>query len=303
MENALAPPPHRSYLISELLDEFATYQENERRSSDTIGGYGRRLRLFRDFMGNASVRDVTTADIRSFLSHRRKVASYNTSIGYHTALKSFFSWLVDVERLLESNPAYRAIKFKRPCYPPRKFINSVDDIEKLFAACQNSRERVIIGLGLMAGLRAIEIHRLRLADIEAGKLTIRGKGNEREPVKFRAVPLDPALGELIEAYRAEYRPKDRLIGFVRNHIVDVVTAIGKRAGVKVSSHILRHTFATWALRGSDIESVRLLLGHSDIRTTQIYVHSDPYHLKGAVAALPYKGVFASAGGTMTGVMT
>lgn len=263
-------------MAKDLLTEYVDYMVSLERSADTIGNFRRRIRRFARFV-QKPVEDITSEDVKRFLDDCRLTASHNTIVSYHTALKSFFRWVAEEKGFRADNPA-AAIKLRKPVYPPRHFLASLDDVGRMLAAGRNLKERVIISLGL-AGLRAIEISRLLVEDIQGDYAIVRGKGNPRQPIKYRLVPFDDYLAALIAEYMEEYKPTDRLIGVCRNHIVNLVIAAARRAGVKASSHILRHTFATHALRESDIVSVKDLLGHSDIRTTMIYLHSDPERLR------------------------
>lgn len=272
-------------MATDLLTQYIEYLESLERSADTIGNFRRRIRRFARYVGKP-VEDITTEDVKAFLAECRKTCTHNTIVSYHTAIKSFFRWVIEVKGLLADNPA-AAVKLRKPIYPPRNFLSSHDDIERMFAACRNLRERVLIGLGCVTGLRAIEISRLRVVDVKADYLIVQGKGSPGRPVKYRVVPFDANLGDLISEYLAAYSPVDRLIAICRNHIINVVTAIARRAGVKASSHILRHTFATHTLRVGDLQSTKDLLGHADIRTTQIYLHSDPERLRVVTDRLAY----------------
>lgn len=280
-------------MLNTMLSKYIQYLEKHEKSPDTIGGFSRRIRRFAKFCP-LPIEEITTEDIELFFDDCRTTMSHNTLVGYATALKSFFRWMVEVEHVLTENPV-ASIKLRKPVYPPRPFISCPTEIGKVLAGCLNLRDRVVVSLGLMAGLRAIEIYRLRLADVHAEHLVVSGKGGRNQPIKYRVVPLDPIVRDLIQKYIEGCQPEDRLIPVSRNHIVTLVTNICKRGGVKASSHVLRHTFATHTLRNSDLITVKELLGHADVRTTQIYVHSDPFYKQQAVSSLPYKQAFVLQG--------
>lgn len=135
-----------------------------------------------------------------------------------------------------------------------------------------------------SGLRVSELATLKLAEInlEDGFLFCRGKGG-----KERIVPLGRSAGDAVKRYLAGARPRFDSGGreelfltrrggpFTRQGIWKLLRQHAGRAGLasKISPHVLRHSFATHMLeRGADLRSVQLMLGHSQITTTQIYTH-------------------------------
>jgi integrase/recombinase XerD len=135
-----------------------------------------------------------------------------------------------------------------------------------------------------SGLRVSELASLKLAEVnrDDGFLVCRGKGG-----KERIVPLGRSACEAIKSYLATARPLDdadsreelflsrRGRPFTRQGLWKLLRQHAAKAGLseKISPHVLRHTFATHLLeRGADLRSVQLMLGHSQITTTQIYTH-------------------------------
>lgn len=135
-----------------------------------------------------------------------------------------------------------------------------------------------------SGLRVSELISLKLAEVnlEDGFLVCRGKGG-----KERIVPLGRTACSAIKRYLAEVRPllvlgeRDELFlsrrgkPFTRQGFWKLLGQHARKAGLasRISPHILRHSFATHLLeRGADLRSVQLMLGHSQITTTQIYTH-------------------------------
>jgi integrase/recombinase XerD len=142
------------------------------------------------------------------------------------------------------------------------------------------------------GLRVSELASLRVADLnlEAGYVSTLGKGN-----KQRIVPVGKAALAAVEKYCAESR--HRLLGsrvspylfvsrrggrLTRQSVWLLLNRYGKLAGIRkpITPHLLRHSFATHMLaRGADLRSLQMMLGHSDISTTQIYTHVASARLK------------------------
>lgn len=153
------------------------------------------------------------------------------------------------------------------------------------------RDQAMITLLYATGIRVSELIHLELShiDTEIGVLRVRGKGD-----KERIVPFAPVAGELILKYLKEARPllkpKTEHLFIGQAHTAMSRQAFWKRlkeagtqAGIhpkKLSPHKLRHSFATHLLQaGINLRSLQVLLGHSDLSTTQIYTHVSTEHLK------------------------
>lgn len=253
-------------------------------SPDTLDHYRRELTPFVKWLEqdkpNCTPEDVTSSDIRRWIIHRRNSGiSSHTLHGNFRNPKIFWSWLVK-EELTEKNPFLKVDPPKRD--KVMKPDLSVEEVQRLFAACQGKnfrmvRDKALIGVLLDTGLRIHEAANLKVGDIEEDTLIIRGKGG-----KHRYVFLSPAvrisLRRYIRACPCELQPEDPLwVGhqgqFTANGLQQVVIEIGRRAGITpLGPHRLRRTFATWSLRnGCDIESLRRLMGHSSLTVLQGYL--------------------------------
>jgi integrase/recombinase XerD len=144
-----------------------------------------------------------------------------------------------------------------------------------------ARDEAMVELMYSSGLRVSELVRLRLGDmnLDAGYLRVSGKGD-----KERVVPAARHAIEAVRRYLDQLRP--RLLGrrnsdfafltargrpLTRQRFWQTLKALGRSAGVEISPHVLRHSFATHMLEGgADLRSLQEMLGHSDISTTQIY---------------------------------
>lgn len=192
-----------------------------------------------------------------------------------------------------SNPAVNLLppKLGRPL--PK--VLSERDVEALLAAPDTSaplglRDRAMIELLYATGLRVselvgLELHQLRL---DAGFLVAFGKGS-----KERVVPVGEEAEGWLERYLLEVRQRRargrhqaifinaRGDAMTRQGCWKILRGYGTGAGIRgLSPHVLRHSFATHLLEhGADLRAVQLLLGHSDISTTQIYTHIHQQRLK------------------------
>jgi len=211
-------------------------------------------------------------DYIHFLSVDRKLSC--SSINVATAGLRFF-----YRETLGRNDMALAIP---PRKNPKKLpeILSHDELKRLFASVGNQKHRAMLMAAYSGGLRISEVIHLRVKDIDSGRMAIRvesGKGG-----KDRYTILSQRLLVELRGYWREYRPKDLLFPSpVKDGPLDRATpdmifrAAKKKAGIakNVSFHSLRHTFATNLLEsGVDIRTIQILLGHSSITSTAIYLH-------------------------------
>lgn len=203
-----------------------------------------------------------------------------------SSLRSFYRFLI-LDGFLEINPAANLSSPKIWLNLPK--LLSIDEVEQLISEPdidkkKGKRDRAMLELLYATGLRVSELIRLRLKDInlEEGFLICRGKGG-----KERIVPLGRQAEQSIRNYLDSARPlllketTDLLFisswgrAFTRQGFWKMLKGYAQKAGLgkKISPHVLRHSFATHMLeRGADLRSVQLMLGHSQITTTQIYTH-------------------------------
>ena len=168
------------------------------------------------------------------------------------------------------------------------------DIRKIIDAASNLKQKAMLMATYSAGLRARETARLKIADIDSTRMMIRvdqGKGN-----KDRFTLLSQVTLETLREYWKEYRPKDWLfpkdanpLEHVTAETVSTAFLRSKRAAnlrKPATCHTLRHSFATHLLEaGVDLHTIQVLLGHSSIRTTTVYLHVSKKNLAKVVSPL------------------
>ncbi len=203
-----------------------------------------------------------------------------------SAVRSFYRYLL-LDGAIAADPAER-LSSPSVWQALPKFL-SVKEVESLLTAPdagepRGVRDRAMLEVLYGAGLRVSELVGLKPADIslDEGFLICRGKGG-----KERIVPLGTTACAAVRAYIGGARPlfDKRSAGplfltrrggaFTRQGFWKLLKGYALQAGVtaKISPHVLRHSFATHLLeRGADLRSVQLMLGHSQITTTQIYTH-------------------------------
>jgi integrase len=185
---------------------------------------------------------------------------------YHSIIKTFMAWY---GQELET-------KIRLPQTLPN-YVED-DDIEKLKAAMRSKRthkkviERnlLIIDLACKAGLRREEISNLMVRDIDLPRnyLVVRqGKG-----MKDRIIDLTPSLHAALEVYLKGKSPEERIFNLSPSTISGIIRWAAVKAGVDIHTHSLRHFFGQRLIDlGVDIETVRRLMGHSSLKTTQVYL--------------------------------
>lgn len=256
---------------------------------NTILSYSRDIGKFLDFVkaGKLVWSRVPEEALVRFI-HRESQAglSARSLARLISALRSYFRFLV-LSGFVKKDPSSQLTTPSTWLSLP-KFL-TVDEVESLLQAPDETRphglrDRAMLEVLYGSGLRVSELVSLKLAEVnlEEGFLVCRGKGG-----KERIVPLGRSACRAVGRYLAEVRPlvdpggRDDLFlsrrgkPFTRQGLWKLLRQHAREAGLapRISPHILRHSFATHLLeRGADLRSVQLMLGHSQITTTQIYTH-------------------------------
>lgn len=288
-----------------LVDGFISYIEAERRYSPlTVRNYRRDIADFLEFIGveaerfdpNAIARaDVEEWIVYLFEKRKLKAQSVNRSVA---TLRSFWKWMLGhghANRNIVSVISQAKTPSRLPVFVSESRMEDVvallrddiatDDFERL-------RDAVIVLLFYTAGLRLAELSNLKIGDISADYRTIRilGKGE-----KERIVPLIGRMGEILKKYFSQLSSQNICIDQKKALILSkkgepisvrtiqrIVDRKLKGAGIqgKTSPHTLRHTFATHLLNeGADLREIQELLGHSSLKATQVYTHTNIEKLK------------------------
>jgi len=238
-------------------------------SQKTIEAYTRVAKdLYRYY--KKPIRELSDEDIKVYLSAKQKAGLSSQTIAlYANAINFLFSEI------------YKQKDFQKIRHPKRSkklpIVLNREELKLLFNQTQNPKHRLLLELAYAAGLRVSEAVRLRARDIDLSEMTLvvrQGKGK-----KDRLTIISARLLPQIQTMMAGKKPADFLFASERGGHISEATAqkvfyaclrksgIGKPA----SFHSLRHSFATHLLEnGTDIRYVQELLGHANIRTTQIY---------------------------------
>ena len=258
-------------------------------AQNTILSYSRDIRKFLDFVKASKLvwnRVSEEALVRFIHGESKAGLSARSLARLISALRSFFKFLV-LSGFLKKDPSSQLTTPSTWLSLP-KFM-TVKEVEELLRTPdekkpQGLRDRAMLEVLYGSGLRVSELASLKLAEVnlEDGFLVCRGKGG-----KERIVPLGRSACGAVARYLAEVRPlvvsgeREELFlsrrgkAFTRQGLWKLLRQHARAAGLssKISPHILRHSFATHLLeRGADLRSVQLMLGHSQVTTTQIYTH-------------------------------
>ena len=282
-----------------IVDQFLNYLRYERnRSPRTVQLYEENLRGFEAYIrGLDDCLTLQTADadvVRGWMEHMMDKGMKATTVNLGlSAVRTFYRYALS-RNLVDHDPAY-GVKGPKKSKPLPQFVreSEMDRLldEKLSVdSYDNVRARTIIILFYETGIRLAELVGINDADLDfsAMQLKVTGKRN-----KQRLIPFGAELGEMLHCYMAlrdakvnrqspalfltakgERVSRSQVQRLVRDCLAEVTT-LKKR-----SPHVLRHSFATAMLNnGAGLESVKKLLGHESLETTEIYTHTTFEQLK------------------------
>lgn len=281
------------------IDAFLEYLSLEKKySHHTITAYKNDLISFRDYcvveFEDESIQSASYTQIRSWIVSLVDQEISNRSINRKvSSLKSFYKFLQKTKQI-DANPLanHKALKTSKEIQVPF----SVKEVNLAIAAIESDddtfeaqRDKLIVELFYSTGMRRAELINLKLGSVDtnSGVLKVLGKRN-----KERMIPLLPSVAKSIASY-LRYREEittqsDHLFLTSKGNkiyetlVYRVINSYFSKVSSKVkkSPHILRHSFATHLLNeGADLNSVKELLGHSSLASTQVYTHNSLDQIK------------------------
>jgi integrase/recombinase XerD len=281
---------------TELIDQFIDYYWlSTGASKNTLAAYRSDLKIFNKWLAGKSFISVNSKHIQDYFSDRQKnnIGS-STQARILTSLHSFYQYLL-ANQLIKKDPteqlSHPKLEKKLPV-----FLN-IKEVEKLLEAPSGSsligqRDRAMLELSYSCGLRVSELINLSYHNINLKEefIRIHGKGN-----KERVLPMGEIAIDYLMKYETNARPvllkngqsdsyflSNRGSAMSRQNFFYIIKAYANQAGIDkpLSPHSLRHAFATHLVqKGADLRSVQLMLGHSDISSTQLYTHIQNAQLK------------------------
>lgn len=285
--------------FSTILDLFVQYLVVERRlAENTVSSYHSDLSFFFAFAeahGVKSVSAVEAGHVQSFFQdcHHQGIGSRSNGRRL-AALRAFFRFAQE-RKFLTNNPLAHINTPKTGTTLPKAL--SLSEVEDLLRFQEKTgplalRNHAMLNLLYATGIRVSELVALPSngCNLSSCHVRILGKGR-----KERMVPFSETTREIIEEYLQRARPlllkgkpcnllfvTNRGSGMTRARFWQIIQQWAAAAGISknISPHMLRHSFATHLLAGgADLRAVQMMLGHSDISTTQIYTHVEASRLK------------------------
>lgn len=265
----------------------------------TVNAYVNDLLFFKEFLKTnfeqETLEDVNYSMIRSWIVFMVDNEMSNSSVNRKIAsLKAFYKFLLKIKQI-NSSPLLKHKSLKTPKilqipFSEKELDNVLNEI-KYPEGFDGVRDKLIIDLFYTTGIRRSELIGLKIQNVNTSTATIKVLGKRN---KERILPILPIISKQINLYLSERarleQVKDNEYFFLMLKGVKLNDSFVYRLinyyfsnvseKVKKSPHILRHTFATHMLNnGADLNSVKELLGHSSLASTQIYTHSSLSELK------------------------
>jgi integrase/recombinase XerD len=282
-----------------LIKDFKNFLKFEKNlTENTIKSYVLDVKKLIDFIEdnykNKKADDITNNDIKQFIYTQSKIIGTRSQSRLISSIKKFFHFL-EIEKTIEENPTdeleYPKIGLK---IPETLSTIEIDSLINYFKNSKNNslRNSTITEVLYSCGVRVSELINIKISDIffEDFLIKVNGKGN-----KERFVPMSKLSKNMIKDYISSERfniiPKKGYQDFLflnnrgqnltRVMIFTILNVAKKGLGFKkkISPHLLRHSFATHLIEnGADISSIQKMLGHTNITTTERYLHVSKKHL-------------------------
>jgi site-specific recombinase XerD len=284
-------------LFTEAIQQFRNHQMTIERSPQTIRGYKDNLNLFNRYLQNKYncpmyLEDITKQDVEGYLlflkvEKEQQPTSRKRVLG---SIRSFFNYAYKSEWCAKNVTAtLDSIK----CPQKERHFLSEEEVNQFIASIKHQLIQLFVQTLYFTGMRISECLHLKVADVDLEKDVIHvvnGKGN-----KDRRIPINSKLKELLVEYDKNWRIDSEYffatkisgtlsVTSVARILRETTEALGWKK--KVTAHIIRHSFASKLVKNNvHLVKISKLLGHSSLKTTSIYVHSNLEDLQDAVNTL------------------
>lgn len=297
MSHKTGAPAQETRLFSEVAEEFIEWSKNHHR--DHRHNVSRLNNHLLPYLGEYKLQDITTATVEKLRSDLlSQELERQTVKRVVSLLSSVYEFARKSDQMLV-NPTRNLSRLKAQEKEMEVFTRDETD-QLLRQGANNSRDRVLVGLALLAGLRASETLGLTWEniDLERNQLTVTQTAQDgrlqemTKSYKARLVPITPSLKAILLEHRQATRTSGLLLSDDGQkpyyQVQRMFERIKQRAGVDTNAtyHGLRHTFATRAVeKGVDLPTLQKWMGHSDIKVTMRYIHASDDHMKRMAALL------------------
>ena len=236
-------------------------------SQQTIKSYIYNTKRFLEFIEKSRL-NLSKESVKSYLLAQD--VGVNSSRLQYASISFFFREVLNQPFSLEEIP----IKKKGKQLPK---VISKEKIKQMIELTENLKHKLIIKIIYSSGLRLQELISLKRKDIdfERGLINVKkGKGKkDRVTLVSESLKLDLLKYYSNNTFKTDYVFEGRKGKYTKKSVQKILDLAGKKVGLKVTPHMLRHSFATHLLEaGTDIRHIQKLLGHSDLKTTEIYTH-------------------------------
>lgn len=267
-----------------VLNKYISVKRIEGKSERTLRRYKEQDMALLNFLGKP-LDKITTDDIRFYLSIKRQRDKLKNSTldGMRRCYASFFSWLV-AEQIISHNPCATISQIKSTKIVRKPF--SPVEIDRIRMACDNKRDIALVDFLCSTGCRVSEVVGIDIADIDFSRkeCIVLGKGDKQRTVYLTDVAADNLMNYInsrTDFNEALFVGKGKRLE--KSGIEALVKRLGKKAGVEnAHPHRYRRTLATNLLdRGMNMQDVATILGHADLKTTQVYCYISQENVKSA----------------------
>ena len=266
-------------------------------SKSTLSAYRSDINVLGKWASNKhlEIEDISRADLLDFIADKAHSGiSARTSARMLSSFRRFYGYLFQ-EEIISTNPTEKISMPKIGKSLPK--LLTEEEVLQLIKAPNSKkplgfRDRTMLEILYATGLRVSELVSLKLADVNLnqGYVRVMGKGSKERLVPMGNIAkrrlknfLDGPITEILGERQSEFLfPTKTSKHMSRQAFWQIIKKYSKKVGIKsdLSPHSLRHAFATHLINhGADLRVVQMLLGHSDLSTTQIYTHIAQHRLK------------------------
>lgn len=276
------------YMVDDIMNYIEEYKKylliDKKYSNNTILSYMNDLNNFNNFIQKNIIK-VNKNDVLKFIEFERTKKDVRSVSHSLTVIRNFYNFLI-IENIIKENPTDKIDSPKLKKSLPT--VLSKEEVDNLLNIELNNkydyRNKAMLELMYATGMRISELINIQMEDINLNNscVIVNGKGN-----KERKIPFDEITTYYLEKYMNEYRKQflKKINNYLflncfgekisRQAFFKTIKSLATKKNIhkNFSPHTLRHSFATHMVEnGADLRSVQILLGHSDISTTQIYTN-------------------------------